>query len=152
MEEQHEQETAPPVYLYDGKTGRLKDFELADPDPLRPGEWLVPRNATLVEPPDFKCGYAAHFVEDRQEWELRRDYEAEREHANSIRSIRMSHLRSSDWTQLPDAPLSDEQRQAWRKYRQEWRDITARPGFPFFEEGVDWVPKPPTRQKEASNG
>lgn len=41
-----------------------------------------------------------------------------------IRSDRDKDLISSDWTQLADSPLSDEQKNAWRQYRQELRDIT----------------------------
>lgn len=44
----------------------------------------------------------------------------------------------SDWTQLPDAPLTDEQKQAWALYRQELRNYT-----------IDWtadkqLPKEPS--------
>lgn len=41
-----------------------------------------------------------------------------------VRSRRNSLLASSDWTQLSDAPLSDDERMAWATYRQELRDIT----------------------------
>lgn len=32
-------------------------------------------------------------------------------------------LTASDWTQMPDSPLTDEQRQAWATYRQALRDF-----------------------------
>jgi len=32
-------------------------------------------------------------------------------------------LAQSDWTQLPDAQLTDEQKQSWATYRQALRDI-----------------------------
>lgn len=41
-----------------------------------------------------------------------------------MRKRRNSLLRSSDWTQMPDVALSDEQRTAWQVYRQALRDIT----------------------------
>lgn len=41
-----------------------------------------------------------------------------------VREERNSRLNSSDWTQLPDSPLTEEQKNAWRQYRQELRDIT----------------------------
>lgn len=41
-----------------------------------------------------------------------------------IRRGRTRLLFDSDWTQVPDAPLTDEQRAAWREYRQQLRDIT----------------------------
>lgn len=41
-----------------------------------------------------------------------------------MRQQRTELLFDSDWTQVPDAPLTDEQRAAWREYRQQLRDIT----------------------------
>jgi hypothetical protein len=41
-----------------------------------------------------------------------------------IREQRNGMLNSSDWTQILDSPLTDEQKNAWRQYRQELRDIT----------------------------
>jgi hypothetical protein len=41
-----------------------------------------------------------------------------------VRSIRDGILARSDWTQLPDSPLTDEQRAEWATYRQALRDIT----------------------------
>lgn len=43
---------------------------------------------------------------------------------------RDSLLVQSDWTQLPDVPLTTEQKQEWSVYRQELRDITKQPGYP----------------------
>ena len=43
----------------------------------------------------------------------------------SIRPQRDALLTGSDWTQLPDAPLTDEQKAAWATYRQELRDLTS---------------------------
>ncbi len=41
----------------------------------------------------------------------------------TIRSIRDGLLGRCDWTQLPDSPLTEEQRAAWATYRQALRDI-----------------------------
>jgi hypothetical protein len=49
-------------------------------------------------------------------------------------------LYQSDWTQIPNNPLTTEQQTAWATYRQELRDITAQSGYPF---DVIW-PTPPT--------
>lgn len=40
-----------------------------------------------------------------------------------VRGKRNLLLSQSDWTQLPDAPLTAEQRQEWSKYRQDLRDL-----------------------------
>lgn len=50
---------------------------------------------------------------------------------------RQNLLASSDWTQLPDVPLST--KEYWATYRQCLRDITNQPGFPL---NVIW-PIPP---------
>lgn len=48
-------------------------------------------------------------------------------------------LQDSDWTQLPDVPLTDEQKTAWATYRQQVRDTVVNPGF---QEQVDFPDKP----------
>lgn len=42
-----------------------------------------------------------------------------------IRRERNRLLSLSDWTQIPDAPLSTDMKNAWAGYRQELRDITS---------------------------
>lgn len=49
--------------------------------------------------------------------ELKQDIE-------SLRFIRNTLLNESDWTQLPDSPLSDQDKLIWQKYRQQLRDCT----------------------------
>ena len=41
-----------------------------------------------------------------------------------VRRMRNSELTASDWTQLPDGPLSTAKKTEWSVYRQELRDIT----------------------------
>ena len=50
--------------------------------------------------------------------------------ADVIRSERDALLAACDFTQLPDAPLSTEQRARWVAYRQDLRDIPLQAGFP----------------------
>ena len=52
------------------------------------------------------------------------------------RSQRTRLLEECDWTQLQDAPVNQ---QAWANYRQQLRDISAQPGFPW---DIDWPQKP----------
>lgn len=42
-----------------------------------------------------------------------------------VRQMRNVSLAASDWTQLPDAPISAAKVQAWRSYRQLLRDLPA---------------------------
>lgn len=44
---------------------------------------------------------------------------------NKLRYKRTMLLAASDWTQMPDAPLTEVQKVAWRVYRQELRDFPA---------------------------
>ena len=42
----------------------------------------------------------------------------------SLRDYRNNLLRQSDWTVMPDSPLSDSKKTEWKTYRQKLRDIT----------------------------
>lgn len=50
--------------------------------------------------------------------------------AAAARASRNALLAASDWTQMPDAPLSAPQRAAWATYRQALRDWPDAPGWP----------------------
>jgi len=53
-------------------------------------------------------------------------------------------LSSSDWTQVPDSPLTTEQKAAWATYRQALRDLPANlTGEEITVEDAPW-PTPPT--------
>ena len=56
----------------------------------------------------------------------------------SIRDRRNVFLTESDWTQLPDSPLTNQKQTEWQIYRQSLRDITTQLN-PF---SIDW-PTPP---------
>ena len=45
------------------------------------------------------------------------------EHAALLRKQRDALLQESDWTQLPDSPLTSEERNQWADYRQNLRDM-----------------------------
>lgn len=68
-----------------------------------------------------------------------------------LRQSRDSLLDISDWTQVPDSPLSDSDKTAWATYRQELRDITSHTDWPNLThadwpvapDGVDRSPIPP---------
>ena len=56
-----------------------------------------------------------------------------------VRAQRNSLLTLCDWTQLPDAPLTAEQKQEWAEYRQALRDVPEQAGFP---DAVVWPTMP----------
>ena len=49
----------------------------------------------------------------------------------NVDAIRIDLLYKSDWTQIPNNPLTAEQQAAWANYRQELRDIPQQSGYPF---------------------
>lgn len=51
------------------------------------------------------------------------------------RNYRDALLSTSDWTILPDSPLSPESQLKWKIYRQNLRDITKQSEFPTT---IDW--------------
>lgn len=64
-----------------------------------------------------------------------------------VRAQRNSLLSLSDWTQLADAPLTTEQKQAWAEYRQALRDVPEQAGFP---DAVVWPSAPETEGSDVS--
>lgn len=68
--------------------------------------------------------------------------------ADQMRSERSLKLRSTDWTQMTDAPLTALEKTAYAVWRQALRDMTSLAGFPY----VDWPVLVGVRQEQASNG
>lgn len=80
----------------------------------------------------------------RQTWSIEPMHDEERAQVDQaekakVRAARNQTLTRCDWTQLPDAPLTAEQKAAWAAYRQQLRDISAQPGFPW---DVQWPEMP----------
>ena len=59
-----------------------------------------------------------------------------------IRTKRFVALAESDWTQLPDSPISEEMRTAYAQYRQAWRDLPANSTSINNIEDIQWPVKP----------
>jgi len=49
--------------------------------------------------------------------------EAARDYWGELRSLRNQKLTQSDWTQVSDAPFTEEQKISWQSYRQALRDL-----------------------------
>ena len=61
----------------------------------------------------------------------------------AIRGDRDIKLAICDWTQLPDAPLTDEKKAEWATYRQALRDVPASvPAETDTNVGYDWPTEP----------
>lgn len=67
--------------------------------------------------------------------------------ADQMRTERSQRLRSTDWTQMDDAPLTAEKKLEIQAYRQLLRDLPSRPGFP----DVPW-PQFPGMNDGAASG
>jgi len=91
------------------------------------------KNGEIVNIPP-KPDYASHFDYVSGQW----IGDSAIQEQNVI-SRRNGLLYSSDWTQLPNGPLTAEVQQQWAVYRQQLRDITSQSGYPF---NVIW-PTPP---------
>ena len=65
--------------------------------------------------------------------------------ADEVRAQRKKLLAETDWTQVLDAPIDTETREAYRTYRQALRDVPEQEGFPT---AVVW-PELPTVGKAA---
>lgn len=60
-----------------------------------------------------------------------------------VKTRRAGLLASCDWTQLPDAPLTDREREEWQRYRHALRNLSSQPGYP---DNVQW-PTPPVTDR-----
>lgn len=61
------------------------------------------------------------------------------EKEQTARNERNMKLTFTDWTQLPDAPLTAEMKAAYAEYRQALRDVPEQAGFP---DAIEWPEEP----------
>lgn len=59
----------------------------------------------------------------------------------AVNAQRIQLLYESDWTQIPNNPLTEQLQQDWANYRQQLRDIPQQSGYPF---NVVWPTAPAT--------
>jgi hypothetical protein len=57
------------IYHYHPSTQQYLGFGSADPDPLEPGNWLIPAHATTIAPPEALLGFNRYFTGTA--WEYR---------------------------------------------------------------------------------
>lgn len=67
--------------------------------------------------------------------------------SEQMKADRSQRLRSTDWTQMADAPLTALEKAAYQTYRQALRDLPSLAGFP----NVAW-PLPPALSDGAASG
>lgn len=129
------------IYHYHPETHIYLCKEIADENPLEPGVYLVPANATLEPPPTIPItkGYAYTWCLDTNQWITKRipppkkgDPETT-EHLTEeelierkwelLRENRNLMLRETDYLFMRDYILTAEQDYKWRMYRQALRDL-----------------------------
>ncbi len=132
------------AFSFSAHTGEYAGEVTAWADPMNPGEFLLPGNATYTKPPKFKKDHVRVWTGEK--WEavkgegtLGQTTRTEEQVAHQVRVIQRRLLMESDWTQLGDAGLTTDCLQSFREYRQALRDVTAQPDFPLE---VSWPLKP----------
>lgn len=146
------------AYSFHPITGGFLGVDFAQESPLEPGIFLLPAGTTFVEPPQVSEGQQAVWLGDS--WEVQDILAPEPLGSvnpsstqtpeatttapqpltwGTIRAERNQLLTQSDWTQLADAPLTQEQKNAWVVYRQALRDV---PSSFFTPEEVVWPEQP----------
>lgn len=83
-------------------------------------------------------------VENKTEEEIANENEIKNAALSfSVRNARNQLLSNTDWTQLPDSPLTVEQKAEWATYRQALRDLSEDENWPNVE-----FPDAPNNQEE----
>jgi hypothetical protein len=98
------------------------------------------KNGSIVEYPERPSDdHEFDFI--LEQWvDTKTDEIRAKEALEALRRERNIKLAMSDWTQLPDSPLNEEQKVAWAEYRQALRDI---PNTGVFEQNLIQWPQPP---------
>jgi hypothetical protein len=99
----------------------IDDYELLMPDFI---DYLKSNNL-WTEEDEIKRQVALDNIERRriEKEEEQEEQERNRDYLEILKNIRNQLLMQSDWTQLPDIQLSEEQKESWRIYRQQLRDL-----------------------------
>jgi hypothetical protein len=99
----------------------IDNYELLMPDFI---DYLKSNNL-WTEEDEIKRQEALDNIEKRRiEQEIEQEeQERNRDYLQLLKGIRNELLIQSDWTQLPDVQLSEEQKESWRIYRQHLRDL-----------------------------
>ena len=105
--------------IYNISTGEILKFVNCPPGQLK---YQCSMGQTFYE----DCTIEATHIIDNKPITLIHKYEKSTEELlQELRNKRDTLLSSSDFSQLPDSPLTEEQKQAWAEYRQQLRDYPA---------------------------
>lgn len=126
---------APIYYIWDRETKIYENYIEAQIDQLETelaGYEIycgAPQNATELEPLEPKEGF--NVVWNGTAWEYQEiptpppaPEPTEEEKKERVREVRNAYLASTDFTQLDDAPFTEEEKISYQHYRQYLRDYT----------------------------
>lgn len=118
------QATGGTVYQYSQRSG-VEEID---------GKWYTKYilGPVFVDVPATDTATAQTAAEQEAAYKASKDVEQ----AASIRQQRTQQLKDTDWTQVADAPVGQA---AWAAYRQQLRDITSQPEFPW---NIQWPAQP----------
>lgn len=106
---------------------------------IRDGLDPAPKGEKIVEAKDGTLSLEPmSLLEQAEAGQISRET-AEALQALAVRADRAALLSSTDWTQVPDSPLSDKERTRWAAYRQALRDVPSQGGFPWT---IQWPVRP----------
>lgn len=124
------------IYGYVNSSGILVFTTQNSPAQNIEGMTCVELDAVPGQPP-FEY---AEFDYNQQKWiDSRSNEEKYNIACSEAINKRNNLLYASDWTQIPNNPLSPEKQQEWEQYRQQLRDITQQSGYPF---NIIWPTQP----------
>lgn len=109
--------------IYDTATGEIRSVVEFSPSSIEDALLNIPEGFLAVEVgPEVTP--ATHYIDvENDDTPAERVPEASAEAGDALRVRRDDLLFACDWTQLPDAPLTDAQKAEWRVYRQALRDV-----------------------------
>ena len=93
---------------------------------------FVENSIVVAMPPKPNGCYVFNYA--TKQWD--QDFDKQ---TNEIKNQRDQLLSQSDWTQIPNNPLTIAKQQEWASYRQQLRDIPSQSGYPF---NVIWPVQP----------
>ena len=90
---------------------------------------------------EYEAAELAKVENTWKEWSYRED--GTPLNIKALKAGRNTRLDDTDWTQMPDCPLSDDAKTAWATYRQELRDLPAAQADPYDPDNfTGWPTRP----------
>lgn len=116
--------------IYTPETGDIRSVVEFSPSGIEDALLNIPEGFLAVEVgPEVTPG--THYIDIKNDdMPILRAPDPAPDVGDDLRSRRDGLLFACDWTQLPDAPLTEAQRAQWRTYRQALRDVPETGNWP----------------------